>query len=120
MRRILPGVLVLSVLSACGASSVDPCGGICGEGMVCDQATGHCVGTTLGGGAGGGTAQGDGLPCEVSNLLAARCTSCHGTTLAGGAPFAIVTRADLLAAAARAVARRAAAAAVRRRRARCA
>jgi cytochrome c553 len=45
------------------------------------------------GGAGGGT--GGGLPCDVQTLLVNTCASCHGTTLANGAPRSLVTYADL-------------------------
>lgn len=46
-----------------------------------------------GGGTGTGTAGivGSGLPCEVETLFKAQCTSCHGATLAGGAPMPLVT-----------------------------
>jgi hypothetical protein len=37
----------------------------------------------------------DGLPCEVAAVLQNRCTSCHGATLAGGAPYELASRADL-------------------------
>jgi hypothetical protein len=37
------------------------------------------------------------LPCDVEELLATRCRSCHGDTLAGNAPMSLVTRDDLLA-----------------------
>lgn len=33
----------------------------------------------------GSNTQPSGLPCDIANLLAGHCTSCHGTTLAGGA-----------------------------------
>jgi len=57
-------------------------------------------GSGTGGGAGGGSAGGDfaGLNCEVANLMATKCTSCHGRPLTGGAPFALLSRADLIAA----------------------
>jgi hypothetical protein len=38
---------------------------------------------------------GAGLPCEVRALLADHCQSCHGATPANGAPFPLVTYADL-------------------------
>jgi hypothetical protein len=37
-----------------------------------------------------------GLPCDVAQVLATRCVSCHGTTPAGGAPYPLVSRVDLL------------------------
>jgi cytochrome c5 len=54
----------------------------------------------------GGDASGDprpdagnaarGLPCDVEAVLQSNCTSCHGRPLAGGAPMALETYADLL------------------------
>jgi mono/diheme cytochrome c family protein len=42
-----------------------------------------------------------GLPCAVSDLLARRCSNCHGATPQFGAPMPLVTRADLTAMSAR-------------------
>lgn len=56
---------------------------------------GDATGSGAGGGASGGPVAAD-LPCDVALLLARQCTSCHGTTLSGGAPFAMVSRADLV------------------------
>ncbi|MDP3155132.1 MAG: hypothetical protein Q8N23_20800 [Archangium sp.] len=36
------------------------------------------------------------LPCEVAQVLAKHCLSCHGPTPGSGAPDSLVTRADLL------------------------
>jgi len=36
-----------------------------------------------------------GLPCDVANLLVAKCTSCHSSPPIGGAPYAIVSYEDL-------------------------
>lgn len=53
-------------------------------------------------GAGGGAATGGGaaipgeLPCDVAQLLARSCTSCHGAPLSGGAPFSLLSRGDLV------------------------
>ncbi len=44
---------------------------------------------------GGGDFQG--LPCELTAMLAQRCGLCHGTPLSGGAQFALDTRDQLLA-----------------------
>lgn len=49
-----------------------------------------------GGGADGGGAANE-FPCEVRALLQARCVTCHGTPLTGAAPYALQTRAQLLA-----------------------
>ena len=53
--------------------------------------------TGSGGSASTGSAGVDSLPCEVATLLATKCTSCHGSKPAGGAPQPLVTYADLLA-----------------------
>lgn len=37
------------------------------------------------------------LPCDLATLLAAKCTSCHGTRLVGGAPNPLLSLADLTA-----------------------
>ena len=50
-----------------------------------------------GGDVGGGTpstATGGAVPCEVDNIVKARCQTCHGATPIGGAPMALVTLAD--------------------------
>ncbi len=36
-----------------------------------------------------------GLPCEVATVLADKCTSCHSSPPAGGAPFPLVSYEDL-------------------------
>ena len=38
-----------------------------------------------------------GLPCDVKAILADHCQTCHGATLAGGAPIHLVTYGDLVA-----------------------
>jgi len=38
-----------------------------------------------------------GLPCDVSAFVGSKCASCHGSPLAGGASFALLSRADFLA-----------------------
>ena len=45
----------------------------------------------------GASGPGDLLPCDVSDMLAARCQSCHSAEPQFGAPMPLVTRADLLA-----------------------
>ena len=45
------------------------------------------------GGQGGGASVG--LPCDLQTILVDHCDSCHGATLAGGAPRSLVTFADL-------------------------
>ena len=48
------------------------------------------------GGSGAGAVAGD-LPCDVAALLSSKCSSCHGSTPAGGAPMSLVTYANLTA-----------------------
>jgi hypothetical protein len=68
---------------------------------ACGNDHGFDTGADLGVDAGGvdgitvAPAQGS-LPCEIQAILADRCTGCHGTTLAGGAPIHLVSYADLL------------------------
>jgi len=45
----------------------------------------------------GGTTIADGLPCDVANLLSAKCTNCHSSPPRAGAPNALVSHADLVA-----------------------
>lgn len=52
------------------------------------------VGNT--GGGGGGNQGPTGLPCDVAELVAARCASCHGTTPSGGAPVTLLSRDDFM------------------------
>lgn len=65
-------------------------GGITGIG-----GTGNGVVTGTGGAGSGVVASG--LPCDLQTILQAHCTSCHGSTLAGGAPMPLVTYANLTA-----------------------
>jgi len=53
--------------------------------------------TGPGGGNGGGGPNGEGLPCDVAELLAAKCWTCHGATPAGGAPQSLASYDDLMA-----------------------
>jgi hypothetical protein len=39
---------------------------------------------------------GEGLPCAVASTLQANCWSCHGSTPSTGAPYSLISRADLL------------------------
>lgn len=45
----------------------------------------------------GSSAPPSGLPCDIANLLASRCTVCHGATLAGGATLHLNSWDDLTA-----------------------
>jgi hypothetical protein len=86
--RVVLAVLAVAV-AGCGAQ-VDWNG----------QAAGGIVtGTGTGTGGGSGSTTGltfDGLPCSVATVLQNNCTRCHGATLAGGAPYSLTTRADLI------------------------
>lgn len=48
-------------------------------------------------GSGDGAAAVTGLPCEVADVLAAKCISCHSNPPVGGAPIAIASYEDLVA-----------------------
>jgi mono/diheme cytochrome c family protein len=58
-------------------------------------AGGASGGSSQGGSSGAGGSASSGLPCDVQTLLVSTCASCHGTTLAGGAPRSLVTYSDL-------------------------
>ena len=47
--------------------------------------------------AGAGTSAAGSLPCDVQAVLAEHCGNCHGSEVKYGAPFSLVTLADLLA-----------------------
>lgn len=79
---------LLSVLSACGPEG-SPDHPLPQEGVPTDRGTGEGTDGTGGSdaavvGATGGAAL-QGLPCDVADLLASHCLSCHGASLAGGA-----------------------------------
>lgn len=71
-------------MAACGGNSQTNSGGNGGSGAS-------------GGGGGGGGGDQSGIPCEVAQVLADQCLSCHGSKLAGGAPMSLVTYEDLAA-----------------------
>ena len=81
MRPLL--VLLLALFAACG----DP--------GSFDGGSGGGSGGSSGSGGGGGST-GDGLPCDVADIVSRHCISCHGTTPTVGAPMSLVTRADFL------------------------
>jgi hypothetical protein len=82
-----------------GAAGPVSTGGMSSSGSAgAGPSTGSGAASTTGsGGTTGGTVTGSGtgIPCGVAQMLNARCVSCHGTTLAGGAPMSLVTYADL-------------------------
>jgi hypothetical protein len=83
--------VVFFLFAVAVVSSVSGCGGVLaldGDGGMQNVGGGS-------GGAGGGAAL-DGLPCDISTLIATKCDSCHGATLAAGAPWPITSRAQLL------------------------
>ena len=67
----------------------------CGEPGGSDGGSGGGSGGS--GGAGGGSAL-TGLPCEISDIVGKHCVRCHEQPPGAGAPMALVTRADFLAA----------------------
>jgi hypothetical protein len=88
-----------TALAACEASVKEGCvGGVCNTGG--SGAGGSGAGNSGGsGGSGGddtcaGVDRSGELPCEVRAVLEAKCWGCHGSTLANGAPFPLVTYAD--------------------------
>jgi len=92
-RALIVGSLVF--LAACGgAIGVGDQDGGAGGGTGTAGGTGTGGGSGSGGGAGSGNFAG--LSCDVANLLATKCTSCHGSPLTGGASFPLLSRADLI------------------------
>jgi hypothetical protein len=79
---------------------VDCTGGVAGGGaqggVVGGGAQGGAVGGVQGGGAAGGVGGGttNGLPCDVSAILVAKCQTCHGNPLMSG-PMPLITWNDL-------------------------
>ena len=63
----------------------------CGDGEEASTSTGS------GGNNNGGTT-GEGLPCDVADVLASKCWSCHGAKPAGGAPMSLAGYDQLVAA----------------------
>jgi len=126
MRNVHGALLALPLAlfaAACGGSPTEPgCAPACAAGFSC--VSGVCVrgagganssgggtggatgGGSAGGGAGGsggsGTGGGSGssafpgLGCDVAAVLASKCVTCHGSPLAGGAPYPLLTRDDLV------------------------
>lgn len=92
-RFALAWCLALAVAAAC-ADEPDPIetgGATTGSGPASS-------GSATSAGAGGGPdATPTGVPCEVADVLAARCTSCHSDPPRSSAPVPLVTREDLLA-----------------------
>lgn len=82
--------------------------------LGCETGPGSAGGGSAGGGAsGGGSAGGSGgggsagggamlgpdagpLPCDIAEMVGAKCGRCHGTPLQGYAPYAFRTRLDLI------------------------
>lgn len=78
LRLALRGLSACLLLAACGDSSAPGGGGV-------------------GGGGAGGASVGQGLPCDVSAILANNCQTCHAASPLFGAPMPLVTRSDLMA-----------------------
>lgn len=89
----LCAALALVSMGCTGALGVEGTGG--GTGSNDGGTSGTGGGTGTGGGSGG--AVGD-LPCDVATVIAARCASCHGSPVTGGAPMTLLSHADYAAA----------------------
>lgn len=82
------GVLVGTVIGCVGPNGINASGG--GGSGQGGNGTGTATGT------GTGTISGDsGLPCEIADVLSARCISCHNSPPSGGAPMSLLSYADL-------------------------
>jgi uncharacterized membrane protein len=79
----------------CGGGTGGTSGGGGSGGAGGSSQTGGTGGSSRAGTGGSGGSAGGGLPCDVQTLLVNNCASCHGTTVAGGAPRSLVTYADL-------------------------
>ena len=85
VERCASPLLVLSLLVVgCSGASNSASSGFVDEDAAVEE-TGGTSGAPL-----------TGLPCDVSTALLAKCTSCHGSPLAGGAPFPIAGYDDLV------------------------
>ncbi|HTJ80606.1 MAG TPA: peptidylglycine alpha-amidating monooxygenase [Polyangiaceae bacterium] len=71
-------------------------GALLGLAAACDSGGSDTTGSTSAS-TGSGPA-GEGLPCEVADILSGHCQSCHSSPPKFGAPMPLLTRADLLAA----------------------
>jgi len=80
-----------------GGGGASGAGGVGGNGGSSQSggAGGKAGSSAVSPGGTGGVA-GSGLPCDVQTFLVTTCDSCHGTTLASGAPRSLVTYADLI------------------------
>lgn len=85
--RILLAALVAATAAACW---VGPGDGATSSGGPTPSGSGNPP-------TGGGTTTPTDLPCDVSALLQAKCTSCHSSPPSGGAPMPLVSYADLTA-----------------------
>lgn len=94
LRRV---VVMSAVVFAVGCGAPVGVDGDAGAGGGDGGGAGGGSGGGGGSGTGGGSGAFGGLNCDVANLLAAKCTSCHGSPLTGGASFPLLSRADLLA-----------------------
>jgi len=108
-RILLAAVGASLALAACGGA--EPCGGMCGDGMICDLSTDSCVASGAGGaggtggsggsagglggaggssgGAGGAGGAGGGTACTTDawpgwplTWFNSRCANCHGSEFA--------------------------------------
>lgn len=86
-RWLAAGTPVAVMLAACALGCTS---GLGGGGRGGGGGAGHGAST-------GASLPGEGLPCDVDAIFATHCRTCHGATLAFGAPMALVSRADLVA-----------------------
>ena len=90
-------ILLASFLMACSGSKAGGVGGGSG-GSSGDGGGSSGSGGGVGTGGGGGGMISPDMPCGVVTVLQGTCQQCHGATPTNGAPFPMLTRADLLAA----------------------
>jgi hypothetical protein len=89
LRSLAPALTAtMLTLAACGDAADD---GPSSSGGGDDPSGSSSSGT-------GGASGGEGLPCDVSDVLVAKCQSCHSDPPKFGAPMPLVDRDDLLAA----------------------
>ena len=74
-----------------GAAGAIANGGAAGSGAAGQGGTSGAAGSPSSGDAGVSA----GLPCEIQNLVVTYCSSCHGSSLAGGSPRSLATYANL-------------------------
>lgn len=87
MARLTYSTLVLS-LAISGSFGMAACTSV-SETLI--GSNGGAGGNGGGASSAGGAAAQTGVPCDVADILAAKCLSCHGATPSAGAPMSLVT-----------------------------